>query len=105
MKKNTSFILAASIFLINACSTDYTHSKSNTVDNRGTLSFITDTKEDAAVYLDGQKVGYVDDFIAGDDVLVVLPGAHSLSIIEKNKIIFQQKIFIGNSANKVITLP
>ena len=105
MKKNTFFLLAASVFLLSACSTDYTHSKSSTADNRGTISSITDTKEDAAVYLDGQKVGYVDDFIAGDDVLVVLPGSHALSVIEKNRIVFQQKIFIGNSTNKVITLP
>ena len=105
MKKTLLITLVASSLALSACSTDYTNSVSKTVDNRGTISFTTETREDAVVYLDGKNVGTVDDFIAGDDALVVTPGSHAISVVEDKKIVFQQKVFIGNSTNKVIPLP
>ena len=89
-----------SIFMI-GCNT-YSITKVSAVDSRPTLSF-TGAPADSILFVDNINSGLTAQYNGNPKVLVVQPGTHELKVMENNKIIFQQSVFV-ESENKVISI-
>lgn len=90
------------MLVLTACSAPT--EKTYTLDNRPTISFETE-HSDAEIYLDGNFIGEVGDYEAHDTVLKVQLGTHVLKLELDGKVIANEKIFISNGTNKIISVP
>ena len=79
----------------------YPTETASTVDDRPTISFKSQHHE-AAVYLDGQHVGKVGDYLEAKSALRVLPGTHTIQIMIPGKNPVTQKFYVTGGENKVI---
>jgi len=89
-----------SLFAI-GCNT-YPVTKVSTVDSRPTLSF-TGASADSILLVDNINMGLTAQYNGNPRVLIVQPGTHEVTVMENNKTIFQQTVFV-ESENKVISI-
>ena len=83
------------------CNT-YPVTKTSTVDSRPTLSFVG-APVGGILFIDNLEIGPVADYNGSPKVLAVEPGTHEVSVMENNKVVFQQTVFV-ESENKVISI-
>lgn len=93
-------ISACLAFALAGCSS-YPTETASTVDDRPSISFQSQHLE-APVYLDGQLVGKVGDYVAQKSALRVLPGTHVVQIAIPGKAPIVQKFYVTNGVNKVL---
>lgn len=96
------FIFASMFFV--GCANTNPEEVSSSQDNRGSIAFQANEDDDLDIYLDGNYIGQAEDFLVNENKLMILPGSHKLLVQDGKKIIYQEKIFIGNNVNKVIFL-
>lgn len=100
MKKILLSCAILSIFAIGCNS--YPVTKVSTVDSRPTLTF-TGGSPTAELFVDNLSMGLVSQYNGNPKVLTVEPGTHEISVMENNKTVFQQTVFV-ESENKVISI-
>ena len=102
MKKIILFIGIIAVIAAAGCAPRYPVTNVTTVDSRPTLSF-TNAPEGSVVVVDNLTMGEASEFNGKPKVLVIEPGTHEIAIMQKDKIIFQQTIFI-ESEHKIINV-
>jgi len=100
MKKILLSCAVLSVFAIGCNS--YPITKTSTVDSRPTLSF-TGAPADGILFIDNLEIGPVAVYNGNPKVLTVEPGTHDVEIMQNNKVIFQQTVFV-ESENKIISV-
>jgi len=75
-------------------------------DMRPQISFKTDEAKlhSARVFLDGLDMGTVGDYADGVAALRILPGTHLMRITAGSAIIFEEKFYLGDGANRAFIL-
>ena len=89
-----------SLFVV-GCTT-YPTTKISAVDTRPTISFVG-APENSILFVDNLSMGSVSQYNGKPNVLKVEPGTHEIQIMQNNKIIFQQTVFV-QSENKTISI-
>lgn len=96
-------ILTGAMFCLFAVGcTTYPTTKVSAVDSRPTLSF-TGAPKDSILLVDNLNMGLASQYNGNPNALRVLPGTHEIQIIQDNKVIFKQTVFV-ESENKVISI-
>ncbi len=101
MKRIILFVIIVGSFIV-GCAPRYATTTVNTIDTRPTLSF-KNVSETAVVLVDNINMGIASQYNGKPKVLVVEQGTHEVAIMENNKVIFRQTIFV-ESENKVINV-
>ena len=92
--------IALVLFLMGGCSMPSTSVRS--VDSRPSLA-VKGAPSDAELIIDGLNMGIAKTYNGLPQTLVIEPGTHRVSIVEKGKVIYEQTIFV-ESELKTITV-
>lgn len=83
--------------------------KQEVADLRPQFSFaLADPNDDAMryrVYVDGLDMGVAGSYVAGKNALKVLSGMHLVRVETGGKTVFQEQIYLGDSAIRTILIP
>lgn len=106
MSCRNSFAIASisfAIFLATACSQIPTD-KQSAVDLRPQISFraVSDGFLDGRVYVDGLDVGTVSEYLENQSALKVLPGKHVVTVVLRDRTIYQETIYVGHGISRTI---
>lgn len=108
MKLLSAFFVLIFIASLSACAKQPTISET-TVDLRPALSFtLASKKQDASsfeVFVDGLNMGSAEQYIQGKAALRVLSGTHLIQVKQHGQVVLEQKIYLGDSAVKSLSLP
>ncbi len=105
MKKIVMLLVLSSFFIgvlaIEGC-TQMPTEKQSISDIRPQISFKTsDSKlHTARVILDGLDMGAVENYFEGSAALRILSGTHVLSLALGDRIVFDEKFYIGDGVNR-----
>lgn len=80
--------------------------KQQVADMRPTISFrLADpTLADARVFVDEIGVGSAGDFVEGQAALRVLPGSHVLRVVREDRILLNEKVYLGDGVSRAFIL-
>lgn len=80
--------------------------KQSVIDLRPQISFSTNTEEvkAASVLVDGLRMGSVGDYLQGQSSLRVLPGTHSLTVVIANRVLIDQKFYVGDGVSRTFNV-
>lgn len=99
--------LAAAVMLaaLTAC-TQMPTEKTSVVDLRPQISFkaLNENSEAARVFVDGNEVGFVRDFIDGKSALRILPGNHLLQVTGNAGVLLEERFYIGDGVARAFTV-
>ena len=71
-------------------------------DMRPGLAFKTSGALDAAIFIDGQNVGTVGQYLEGEALLRVLPGTHQVQVMRGSAMLVDQRVYVADGVNKTI---
>ena len=66
------------------------------------LAFKTSGALDAAIFIDGQNVGTVGQYLEGEALLRVLPGTHQVQVMRGSAMLVDQRVYVADGVNKTI---
>lgn len=75
-------------------------SSASVSDLRPGISFNTTTAGDAVVFVDGQRVGVVNDFLSGHGVLRVVSGTHQVQVVRGDATLLDERVYLGDGVNR-----
>ncbi|MFK7965046.1 MAG: hypothetical protein AB8C46_13870 [Burkholderiaceae bacterium] len=75
-------------------------SSASVSDIRPGISFNTATAGDATVFVDGQRVGVVSDFLTGHGVLRVVSGTHQVQVVRGDTTLLDERVYLGDGVNR-----
>ena len=98
--------IAALVFLsmqFSACSQIPTD-KQSAVDLRPQISFrpVNENTADGRVFVDGLDVGAVNEYLENQSALKVLPGKHVVTIVSRDRTVYQETIYVGHGISRTI---
>lgn len=105
MKNRTCQIIAGATLalslLISGCVQMPTE-KSGVSDMRPQISFNVQSEGllGARVNVDGLEVGAVGDYVSGKATLRILPGNHRIQVISADRIVLDEKAYIGDGVTR-----
>lgn len=75
-----------------------------TVDDRPGIAFNIDTAaaEQYELKVDGVSYGRVGQYLAGENVLKLVDGSHSIELVSDGTVVYQDKVYLGAGVNRVI---
>jgi hypothetical protein len=83
--------------------------KQEVADLRPQLSFsLADPDDDAGqyrVYVDGLDMGSAAGYLAGKNGMKVLSGTHVLKVEGRGRVVFQERLYLGDGATRTILIP
>ncbi len=89
------------MIILGGCS--YPSSEVQVIDSRPKIS-INNAPVDALVFVDGLKLGVVNDEMGYPKVYLVEPGIHKIQVKDKSKVIYSEKVFLGGNELKKISI-
>lgn len=97
------FLLIAMIFTgLAGCA--YPTSELRIPDDRPRLA-IRGAPHEAILYVDGLSMGPARQYNGQEGALLVEPGIHKIEVLNKSKILLQEKIFLGGGEQKTLSIP
>lgn len=75
-------------------------SSTSVSDLRPGISFNTSSAYDAVVFVDGQRVGVVNDFLTGHGVLRVVSGTHQVQVVRGDTTLLDERVYLGDGVNR-----
>lgn len=102
MKKIITILsMAAGMLMLSAC-TQMPTERQGTSDMRPQISFkaADERTRNAHVILDDLDMGLVENYLEGAASLRILPGTHLLSVVKGDRVIFQEKFYVGDGVNR-----
>lgn len=100
-------IMLSTFWLLTGCVTKEAVEGGKAVDDRPGLSFTVPKNVKASelnVFVDGLMMGTVDKFISPKGTLRILKGTHVVKVTKDGQVVSEQKIFVGDSQTKVISI-
>lgn len=73
----------------------------NTVDDRPALAF-KGAPVGAVLFVDGLNMGLANEYNGDPKILNVVPGTHTLRIMENGTVIFEQRVFVESALKTII---
>ncbi len=77
-------------------------SEASVSDMRPGLSFKSTGAYDANIFIDGQSVGTVGQYLEGEGRLRVLPGTHQVQVVRGNAVLVDERVYMADGVNKTI---
>lgn len=71
-------------------------------DMRPGLAFKATSALDAAIFIDGQSVGTVGQYLEGESLLRVLPGTHQVQVMRGSTVLVDERVYVADGVNKTI---
>ncbi|HEX4511246.1 MAG TPA: hypothetical protein VH328_14245 [Burkholderiaceae bacterium] len=92
---------------ITAC-VQYPTETRNVVDQRPLVSFRFDAADthraDARVLVDGLDAGRVGDYAEGRGALRVLSGNHAIRVVDGDRVLLEERAYLGNGVSRTFAL-
>jgi len=76
--------------------------KQSIPDLRPSISFRTESQAlyNARVFVDGQDMGRIGDFVEGVSALRILPGSHNLRILSGQSVLMDERIYLADGVHR-----
>ena len=95
--------IGLTVGMLTACSQIPTD-KQSAVDLRPQISFrpVSDGFLDGRVYVDGLDVGTVSEYLENQSALKVLPGKHVVTVVLRDRTVYQETVYVGHGISRTI---
>ncbi len=105
-------LLAIKGFVISACvglalcvgCSQIPTEKQSAVDMRPQISFkiVNESTLGARVFVDNLDMGPIQDYQENQAALKVLPGKHIVSIVQHDRVVYEESIYVGHGMSRAI---